>query len=324
MFNFRRYSKSLESVILYYNMDKEFEKLSKSRQVAVKTVYEALKILHESGGQLPGKEVIDIIRTRLTFNDWEKEIYEKTGYIRWESILHFFTIDCIKAGYLRKNKGIWYLTEEGDKALMLGPVKLLATASELYYLWAEQNKKIKPKEEPEETEIEDNTIQFQRANLDHLEEQGITGIKDFIYQKNAYEFQDIVAALLRAMKYHTPFISPKGRDGGLDIVAYRDPLGASEPRIKVQVKHKPQSPIPVSDIRSLMGLLNKTGDIGLFVTSGTFSNEAIRSARDSQTHVRLLDVDAFIQLWKEFYVNMSDEEKNMLPLQPIYFLGTNE
>ena len=305
-------------------MDKEFEKLSKSRQVAVKTVYEAFKILHESGGQLPGREVIDKIRTRLTFNDWETTIYEISGYVRWESILHFYTIDCIKAGYLRKNKGVWYLTEEGDKALKLGPVKLLASASELYYIWAEQNKKIKPKEEIEETELEDDINHFLKATLDQLEEQGITGLKEYIYQKNAYEFQDMVAALLRAMKYHTPFISPKGRDGGLDIVAYRDPLGASEPRIKVQVKHKPQTAIAVDDIRSLMGLLNRSGDMGLFVTSGTFSNDAKRSARDSQTHVRLIDIDDLIQLWEEFYPNMTDDDKNILPLHPIYFLGTNE
>lgn len=307
-------------------MDKEFEKLSRSRQSASRTVFEALKILKESGGQLPGKDVIEIIKTRLTFNDWEKEIYEKTGYVRWISLLHFFTIDCIKAGYLRKAKGVWYLTEEGEKSLKLGPVKLLATARELYYVWKGENTKAKNDDEAEagESDFEDKSTQFQRANLDQLEEQGITGLKEYIYLKNAYEFQDMVAALLRAMKYHTPFISPKGRDGGLDIVAYRDPLGASEPRIKVQVKHKPQIAIPADDIRSLKGLLNPNGDMGLFVTSGTFSNDAKRSARESQTHVRLIDIDDLIQLWEEFYINMSDEEKNILPLHPIYFLGTNE
>jgi hypothetical protein len=28
--------------------------------------------------------------------------------------MHFYTIDCIKAGYLRKTKGVWYLTPEGE------------------------------------------------------------------------------------------------------------------------------------------------------------------------------------------------------------------
>ncbi|MFA5403622.1 MAG: Mrr restriction system protein [Ignavibacteria bacterium] len=305
-------------------MDKGFEELSKSRQVAVKTIYEAFLILKENGGQLQGKEVIDKIRERVKFNEWEKEIYEKSGYVRWESILHFFTIDCIKAGYLRKNKGVWYLTEEGEKAIKLGPVKLLANATKLYREWAEINIVKTVKNEQDEEELEENQIQLQKANLDQLEEQAIAGIKEHIFKKNAYEFQDLVAALLRAMKYHTPFISPKGRDGGLDIIAFRDPLGASEPRIKVQVKHKPQSAVPPSDIRSLIGLLNGPGDIGLFVTSGTFSSESERTARESRIHIKLIDINYFIQLWLEFYNILNDEEKNMLPLHPIYFLGSND
>ena len=56
------------------------------------------------------------------------------------------------------------------------------------------------------------------------------------------------------MGYHTPFISPKGKDGGLDIIAYNDPLGATVPRLKVQVKHRPGTSVPVDDIRSLTGL----------------------------------------------------------------------
>ncbi len=148
--------------------------------------------------------------------DWEKQVYEKTGYIRWESILHFYTIDCIKAGFLRKNKGVWYLTEEGEKAINLGPAKLLETVSQLYKHWAADNKEVKikkGKEVEEVAELEENKTQTQKANLDSLEEQAIAGIKDFIRSKNAYEFQDMVAALLRAMNYHTPFISPKGKDG---------------------------------------------------------------------------------------------------------------
>jgi restriction system protein len=108
---------------------------------------------------------------------------------------------------------------------------------------------------------------------------------------NPYEFQYLVAALLRAMGYFTPYVSPKGRDGGIDIIAYQDPLGANVPRIKTQVKHRPDAAIPVEDIRGLSGLLNQDGDIGLFVTSGRFTSEADRFARDSHKHVKLIDMD---------------------------------
>lgn len=35
------------------------------------------------------------------------------------------------------------------------------------------------------------------------------------------------------------YIAPKGKDAGVDIIAYRDPLGMASPRIKVQIKHRP-------------------------------------------------------------------------------------
>lgn len=309
-------------------MEKETKQQSLSKQTASKTIFAAFEILKAAGGQLPGREVINKVREKITLTDWEKQIYEKTGYVRWESIFHFYTIDCIKAGYLRKNKGVWYLTNEGDKAISLGPIRLLESATKVYKQWAAENKLHKTDGSKELTpptiEIEQNPSQEQKANLDIVEEQAISGIKEFIKAKNPYEFQDLVAALLRAMKYHTPFISPKGKDGGLDIVAYSDPLGATAPRLKIQVKHKPESSVPVDDIRSLTGLLNKDGDVGLFVTSGYFTSEAERSARESHRHIRLIDIDTFISLWQEFYSSLTDEDKNKLPLQPIYFLGSNE
>jgi restriction system protein len=308
-------------------MESELDGLGPSRRTAARTMYAAFKILKDAGGQLPGKKVVEKIKESTKFSDWEKQIYEKTGGVRWESILSFYSIDCVKAGFLRKNKGVWHLTEEGEKAIPLGPLKLLEKANKLYRSWAADNKdgKSKKDKEPEEaTELEENKTQAQKANIGLLEEQANAGIKDFIRNKNAYEFQDIVAALLRAMNYHTPFISPKGKDGGLDIIAYNDPLGATSPRVKVQVKHRPDATVPVDDIRSLTGLLNKDGDIGLFVTSGYFTSESERCARESHRHIKLLDVDNFISLWQEFYAKLTDDDKNLLPLHSIYFLGFND
>lgn len=305
--------------------EKAIKDLSPSKAVAAKTVYEAFKILKAEGGQLSGKEVIDKIRQSLEFTDWEKGIYEKTGYVRWESILHFYTVDCAKAGFLRKAKGVWYLTKEGEEAMKKGPVGLLDSATSAYKIWA-ANKKTRLAKESDEInlDLEEKTDQIQKANLEQLEEQAIDGIKQFIIQKNAYEFQDIIAALLRAMGYYTPFVSPKGKDGGIDIIAYQDPLGIKTPRIKVQVKHYPENPIAAEAIRSLKGLINSGEEVGLFVTSGRFSNEAERFAREANVHIKLINGEDFISLWQEFYNKMPDEDKSLLPLQSVYFLGSNE
>jgi restriction system protein len=303
-------------------LESEFQNLSETRKTGVKTVYAAMIILKVAGGQMRGSDVISRIEENLDLSDFEKGSYEKTGYIRWVSILRFYSIDCSKAGFLKKSKGIWYLTQDGEEAMKLGPIGFLTKASSEYTKWHSEQKKNEIEEINEG--IVPDIDQAQKATLEELEEQALTGLRQYLINKNPYEFQDMVAALLRAMGYYTPFISPKGKDGGIDVIAYQDPLGAKSPRIKVQVKHKPDSNVPLSEIHSLTGLLNKDGDIGLFVTSGGFTSDSEKFARDSHIHVKLIDFEDFITLWQQFYDKLTDEEKNWLPLHPIYFLGSNE
>lgn len=298
-------------------------KISKSKQSAIKTIWAAFNLIKNTEDSLSGRQIIDHIRETVDFTDWEKEIYEKTGYVRWEAIFHFYSVDCTKAGYLIKRNGIWSLTEEGEKAMVNGPEKMIDNATKAYRLWANENKK-PDKKAGEDVELDNNHAQIQRATIEALEDQAVSGIKDYIKLKNPYEFQDLVGALLRAMGYHTDFIAPKGKDGGIDIIAYSDPFGATTPRLKVQVKHWPDTRVSVDDIRSLTGLLNKDGDIGLFVNSGGFTSESQRCARESHRHIKLLDLNEFISHWQKYYIKMSDEDKNQLPLHSIYFLGSNE
>jgi len=108
------------------------EKMARSRQLAAKVIFAAFSILKEKGGEAPGRELIAEIGQRESFDGWALARYEKSGYVRWVSILHFFSIDCIKAGFLVKKKGIWYLTPEGEKAISLGDTGLLVAATTAY------------------------------------------------------------------------------------------------------------------------------------------------------------------------------------------------
>ena len=115
------------------------------------------------------------------------------------------------------------------------------------------------------------------------------------------------------MGYHVPFVAPPGRDGGIDIVAYKDPLGISTPRIKVQVKHR-ESKSSVREIRELEALLRKEGDIGLVVSSGGFTSEVEREVRASAKDIEIMDVDRLINLWQEHYDALRESGKGLLPL----------
>lgn len=292
----------------------------RSKELASRLIFEALTVLREHGGELKGNEVISEVGTRVELDDWARGLYEKSGYVRWESILHFFTIDCVKAGYLVKKGGVWYLTPEGEEALALGPHELLRTATSAYRKWRQEN----PKSEVVDAALASADGAEEEAaettTLDQIEQIARQGLEHFVAKKNAYEFQDLAAALLRGMGYFTPFIAPRGKDGGIDIVAYRDPLGAVSPRIKVQVKHRQQS-ATVQEIRQLMGILQKDGDVGMFISTAGFTPDAKVSARESLVHVELIDLNRFLELWTQFYPKVADEDKVHLPLTPVFFLA---
>jgi restriction system protein len=135
-----------------------------------------------------------------------------------------------------------------------------------------------------------------------------------------YEFQDLVASLLRAIGYHVSWVAPPGRDGGIDILAWSDPLGTRPPRIKVQVKRVTQN-VTVDGLRSFMALLGDD-DVGLFVTTAGFTKDAQDEARTQQKRkVTLLDLERLFDLWVEHYGKLDDAARRRLPLQPIYFLA---
>ena len=292
-------------------------KLAPSRALAAKVIHAALSILQDNGKEMPMRDLLAKVEKAVKLDDWARERYEKSGYVRWESILHFFSIDCVKAGYLVKKKGVWYLTPEGEEALKLGPEKLLDQAGLAYGKWREEHPKVR-----EEESVEEETP-AQVVSYDDVEQRAIEGLQQYINAKNAYEFQDLAAALLRGMGYYTPFVAPRGKDGGVDIVAYRDPLGTESPRIQVQIKHR-QSAATVQEVRQLMGLLQKEGDVGIFISTAGFTPDGRNAARSSHVHVELIDLNRFISLWQEFYDKLKEEDKSLLPLRPIYFLAQNE
>lgn len=296
------------------------EKFSRTKACATKTLYAVMKEMSRWGGSMPAKELYPFVNENVELTDWEKEPAGKMQYIRWTNSFQFYSIDYQKAGFIVKKSGNWYLTPEGEAALKKTPEKVMIIANDAYHAW----KKARDIEDNPDEEPTDNTAESDNSmKLEQLESDAREGIKAFIASKDPYEFQDMVAALLRAMEYHTPFIAPKGKDGGIDIIAYLDPLGAKTPRIKVQVKHKPETAIGASEVRALSGVL-KAGDIALFVTSGTYSADARNAASGNDKFIRLIDGNDFIEMWQEYYDKMSDDDKNMLPLKRISFLGNNE
>ncbi len=296
-----------------------------SRKISLDRVGEIMKIvlteLDHLGGEARLKEIFPRVESKLKLSDYEKEPYAKSGYIRWQAIIHFYSIDCVKAGYIQKSGGKWYLTNSGRQAITMPAGQFIRSAIEKYRLW-KITKDLPSNSEMDVTEEETDKAIRQTA-YDQAVEQARAEIEHHINDLGPYDFQKLVAELLIGMGYHVPFIAPPGRDGGIDLVAYKDPLGINPPRIKVQVKHRQQKQT-VKEIRELLGLLRKDGDIGLIVSSGGFTSEVEREIRDSSKHIEAMDMDRLIGLWQQHYDNIRESGRLLLPLVKLFFLAPAE
>ena len=66
----------------------------------------AMETLNEAGGSLPLHDVKKAVALKVTLDEHDLTRCEKTGYIRRESVLHFYSIDAVKAGFIRKGGGV--------------------------------------------------------------------------------------------------------------------------------------------------------------------------------------------------------------------------
>jgi len=273
--------------------------------------------LLEHAEGIPAREALEAVANKVKLTEHEAGEYG-TGGRRFDKILRFATVDAVKAGWMTKNKGIWSITDAGSEALKAfpKPEEFYKEASRLYWQW----RRSKPAElEPEEPADERGaTITFEEA-----EEQAWKEISDFLANIDPYDLQELVASLLEAMGYHVNWVSPRGKDAGLDIVAYSDPLGTKLPRIKVQVKRRKDA-IGVEELRSFLALINED-DVGIFVTTGGFSKDATDLARHQERRqITLIDQQRLVDLWIEYQDKIDSDSHKLLPLEPIYFLAPGD
>jgi restriction system protein len=202
-------------------------------------------------------------------------------------------------------------------------------AARLYRRWKQTQPKDTDKTPPgsaptSTTEDHEESASAAEATIEEAEDQAWAEIENHLANMSPYDFQNLVAGLLRGMGYHIAWVSPPGPDKGIDIIAHLDALGITGPRIKVQVKRRPGERTAVDGVRSFMATL-ADGDIGLFVSTGGFSKDAHDEARrQEKRRITLVDLDRLFGLWVEHYNRIPEDRRRLLPLHPVYFLAADE
>ncbi|SRR6266496_2921495 len=280
----------------------------------VRGVFQLLRDIPEG---MPAKEVLRRLESLVPPTDFERTTYpERPNVRRYEKIVRFSTIASVKAGWLLKDKGLWSITDEGRAAYdrFPDPLQFAQEAARLYRKWRA--------EQPEDEEVEQEASAGPSTTVEEAEESAWTEIEERLTNMPPYDFQELVAGLLRGMGYHVAWVAPPGPDRGIDVIAFSDPLGIRGPRIKVQVKRTDR--IQVREIRSFMSVLAE-GDVGIFVSTGGFTKDSEDEARNQERRrIMLLDLRRLFDLWVEHYDRIPELARQFLPLKRLHFLAPTD
>ena len=178
-------------------------------------VRKVIEVLNDHPEGLQAQDVLKQVKDSITLTPFEQSTYPNNpGVRRFEKIVRFATIGQVKAGWILKSKGRGTVTEQGLKAYkdFKDPEKFTSEARRLYRQWA-ANRPEPNEEEAAEVEAADASGTYEEA-----EESAWNSIEQHLLAMSPYDFQNLVAALLRAMGYHVSWVAPPGRDGGIDIL----------------------------------------------------------------------------------------------------------
>jgi len=271
-------------------------------------------LLDEPEG-LPAKDIFPRLEKDVSPTAFEQETYPKRPNVRrYEVTARFSTITLVKAGWLVKNHGHWILTEEGKQAYRstTDPEGFYRKSLNKYGKWKEGQ----PPQETEGDGDKPDDSGMPSVTLEKSEEDAWAEVENHLTEMPPYDFQETVAGLLEGMGHHIEWVAPPGPDGGVDIHAASG--GVSGKRIKVQVKRR-RDTLSVDAIRSFRDTLRE-GDTGLFISTGGFTNEAAKEARQGQRHLILIDGKRFFDLWVSHYEKIPEKRRRLLPIKLVAFL----
>ena len=85
----------------------------------------------------PAKQSMAAVASQFDLSDYEAGSYPSGPGQRFNYILRFATVDLVKAGWMRKHKGIWTATDTGRAALaqFKDPAAFYQEAKRLYQIW---------------------------------------------------------------------------------------------------------------------------------------------------------------------------------------------
>lgn len=119
---------------------------------------------------------------------------------------------------------------------------------------------------------------------------------------DSYGFEHLIRSVLHGLGAEDARVVPRLQDKGADVLATFLVAGAFRQVVAVQAKHYQETPPVGKDVVSelIRGIEAESADLGMVITAGTFSNEAILAAEnfyeEKAIKIELVDGEQFAKL----------------------------
>ena len=203
-------------------------------------------------------------------------------------------------------RGMVEITTKGRKALTYGQLTLKELQNDPDFIKHREGVKSKKEDEA----IIDGAADVENASPQDLIDFGFstieTEVKTDLLEKlkeiDPYYFEKVILILLRKMGYGDFVETSKSGDGGIDGIINEDKLGLE--KIYTQAKRYNENKVREKDIRNFIGAMSGDTSKGVFITTSTFDESAIRKAKEAHHSIILIDGAKLVDLMHQYNVGV--------------------
>jgi restriction system protein len=267
-----------------------------------------LRAMHELGGS----GSIDEISAKVTESlDLPEEVLaiphdpEKSSLTEIEYQLAWARTYLKKYGLLdNSSRGVWAIVPEKRDITEVDPQLVVKTVREI----ARKEREARPPAPESEEELPEDDESW-RTKLHHVLTQELS----------PDAFERLVKRMLRESGFVQVEVTGRSGDGGIDGKGIVKVGGLLSFHVLFQCK-KYQGSVSAGTVRDFRGALVGRADKGLFVTTGTFTRDAIREAtRDGAPPIDLIDGDQLADKLKELCLGIKTEMVESIDVDTEWF-----
>ena len=261
-----------------------------------------------SAEQLKSRELVVIVRDKYYSHLPEELLKQKTS--SGANVL----LDRILWGksYLKMAKFVSYpkrgfvqITEKGKQVLKKSSLSLHDLQNDQDFINHRESVKTE-----KENNIEIDRVKVEHASPQDLIDSGFSSIEkevktellEKLKELDPYYFEKVILILLKRMGYGDFIETSKSGDGGIDGIINEDKLGLE--KIYTQAKRYNENKVREKDIRNFIGAMSGDTSKGVFITTSTFDDSAIKKAREAHHTIILIDGSKLVDLMHQYNVGV--------------------